>query len=96
MQNLNEAKQSAAKYLKFLEKSGDDGKSVKPLLEDINIKLGRIKDRIKRVGMSEDILVSKVEKLFNQTIANVEQEQDIKLLDLTHRLTAPYLPITKV
>ena len=96
MQNSNEAKLRAAECLKFLESGGGDGKSIQPALDEINLKLGKIDDRIKKVTASETILSIKIEKLFYQTIANVEQEQDLRLLEMTHRLTPTYLPITKV
>ncbi len=42
MQNLNESKMSAEHLLKLFEKSGVDGKSMQPALQEINLKLSKI------------------------------------------------------
>ncbi len=64
MQTLNEAKLSVVNSLKLLEKCGVDGKSMQPALDDIELKLGKIDDRVKKVCASENYFVSKVENIF--------------------------------
>jgi hypothetical protein len=56
----------------MLQAGGNDIKSVKPALDDINLKLSKIYERDKKVVAFETNLVSKIVKLVQQTITYVE------------------------